>query len=161
MTNLTRSHFQVHPFHLVSSSPKSMYTSIALFNGKMPITRCLSNKSTVIPSWEKEFISKFSKAFLTSFFNDRFENYTDIQLLLLEITEEFFHEHINHVDFDHDLMELDYRVINASAAEIENYYYNNLPNTKSIDILLKGLDSDPQYYISEYKYLMRRIYLKK
>ena len=30
MTNLTRSHFQAHPFHLVSPSPWPIYTSIAL-----------------------------------------------------------------------------------------------------------------------------------
>ena len=30
MTNLTRSNFQAHPFHLVSPSPWPLYTSIAL-----------------------------------------------------------------------------------------------------------------------------------
>lgn len=32
MTNLTRSTFQAHPFHLVSPSPWPMYTSISLFS---------------------------------------------------------------------------------------------------------------------------------
>ena len=31
MTNLIRSNFQDHPFHLVSPSPWPLYTSIALF----------------------------------------------------------------------------------------------------------------------------------
>ncbi len=31
MTNLTRSNFQDHPFHLVSPSPWPLYTSISLF----------------------------------------------------------------------------------------------------------------------------------
>jgi cytochrome c oxidase subunit 3 len=30
MTNLTRSNFQAHPFHLVSPSPWPLYTCIAL-----------------------------------------------------------------------------------------------------------------------------------
>ena len=30
MTNLTRSNFQAHPFHLVSPSPWPIYTCIAL-----------------------------------------------------------------------------------------------------------------------------------
>jgi len=30
MTNLTRSNFQAHPFHLVSPSPWPLFTSIAL-----------------------------------------------------------------------------------------------------------------------------------
>ena len=30
MTNLTRSNFQSHPFHLVSPSPWPIYTSVAL-----------------------------------------------------------------------------------------------------------------------------------
>ena len=32
MTNLNRSNFQAHPFHLVSPSPWPLYTCIALFN---------------------------------------------------------------------------------------------------------------------------------
>jgi len=32
MTNLIRSKFQAHPFHLVSPSPWPIYTCIALFN---------------------------------------------------------------------------------------------------------------------------------
>ena len=31
MTNITRSYFQAHPFHLVSPSPWPLYTSTALF----------------------------------------------------------------------------------------------------------------------------------
>lgn len=31
MTNLTRSNFQAHPFHLVSPSPWPLFTSISLF----------------------------------------------------------------------------------------------------------------------------------
>lgn len=31
MTNLTRSNFQAHPFHLVSPSPWPLFTCIALF----------------------------------------------------------------------------------------------------------------------------------
>lgn len=31
MTNLVRSNFQDHPFHLVSPSPWPLYTSISLF----------------------------------------------------------------------------------------------------------------------------------
>ena len=31
MTNLQRSNFQDHPFHLVSPSPWPLYTSVALF----------------------------------------------------------------------------------------------------------------------------------
>ncbi len=31
MTNITRSNFQDHPFHLVSPSPWPLYTSVSLF----------------------------------------------------------------------------------------------------------------------------------
>jgi hypothetical protein len=154
MTNLTRSHFQAYPFHLVSPSPLSMYTYFPLFYGKIPITRSFSNKSTEISLSDKEYISEFSRAFVAYFFTVPFEKYTEIQLFFLEITEEFFLEHINHVDFDDSIMELENYVVYPSAAEIENYYGN-------INNLLKGLDTDPHFYVSDYKYRMSRIFLTK
>jgi hypothetical protein len=131
-----------------------MYTYFPLFYGKIPITRSFSNKSTEISSSEKEYISEFSRAFVGYFFTVPFEKYTHIQLFFLEITEEFFLEHINHVDFDDSIMELENYVVYPSAAEIEDYYGN-------INNLLEGLDTEPHFYVSDYKYRMGRIFLTK
>jgi hypothetical protein len=51
-------------------------------------------------------------------------------------------------------MELENYVVYESTAKIEDYYGN-------IDNLLKGLDTEPHFYVSDYKYRLGRIFLTK
>jgi len=51
-------------------------------------------------------------------------------------------------------MELENYVVYPSAAEIDNYYGN-------IYNLLKGLDTEPLFYVSDYRYRMRRVFITK
>lgn len=118
----------------------------------------IKNFSTISPlpsPFSDSYVSRVSRGFVSYFFNGPYTKYDNIQLLLLNCTETFFKKYIDDPDFDEDMIELDFRVLNSSAAEVVKYFEDD------IEILNKRLYSNPDIFLIEYESVLHEVFLRR